>query len=325
MRSISYTQALREAITEELRRDGNVILLGEDIAEYGGAFGVTRGLLKQFGPRRILNTPISEGGFVGTAVGAAMAGSRPVVEIMFMDFMTQTMDQLVNQAAKLRYVFGPEAACPLVVRTAGGAGRHYGPTHSQTFDAWFLNVPGLRVAVPTTPADAKALLKTAIRSNDPVVFIEHKSLYGTHGPVPQRSQPLPFGRARVARKGHDITLVAWSQMTLEAEAAASELAHRGISAEVIDLRTLNPLDTDTVTASVRKTGRVLVVDESPRTGGVSAEIGCRIFEEIYDYLDAPFRRLTGPDTPIPAAPALESAYIPNRNTICAAATELLDV
>lgn len=324
MKTLTYTEALREALAEELTRDPDVFVMGEDIGLYGGAFGVTRGLLAQFGPERIRDTPISEQGFVGAAVGAALAGSRPVVEIMFMDFITLAVDQLVNQAAKLRYVFGPQAKCPLVLRTVGGGGRCYGPTHSQSLEAWFTHAPGLKVVAPATAADAKGLLKAAIRDDNPVVFMEHKVLYGARGEVPDGPDVLtPLGRARVARTGSDVTIAAWSWMAAEAERAADQLAAEGINAEVIDLRTLVPLDAETLLESVRKTHRALVVQEACRTGGFGAEVACRLFEGAHDYLDAPIRRLTAPDIPLPASPPLEQAAIPDRHRIAQAARELV--
>lgn len=324
MREISYTEALREGLAEEMVRDGNVFLLGEDIGRYGGAFGVTRGLQERFGTERVINTPISEPGFVGVAAGAALVGSRPVVEIMFMDFITLAMDQLVNQAAKLRYVFGEGAACPMVVRTAAGAGRRYGPTHSQTLEAWFLHVPGIKIAAPATAADAKGLLKTAVRDDNPVLFLEHKLLYPQRGSIPDRSRPIPFGRARVVRRGSDVTIVAWSWMVVRAEEAADQLAESGVSAEVIDLRTLSPMDDEAIMGSVRKTGRLLIVEEGCATGGVSAEIGFRVFERAYDYLDAPVTRVASPDVPVPASPVLEDAMVPSCERIAVAAMDLLD-
>ncbi len=324
MTTLTYTEALREALAEELARDPNVFLMGEDIGLYGGAFGVTRGLMHQFGAERVRDTPISEQGFVGAAVGAALAGSRPVVEIMFMDFITLAVDQMVNQAAKLRYVFGPQACCPLVLRAVGGGGRCYGPTHSQSLEAWFTHVPGLKVVAPSTPADAKGLLKAAIRDDNPVVFMEHKLLYGSRGDVPEGDEAfVPLGKARLARVGTDITIVAWSWMAAEAERAAVVLDEQGISAEVVDLRTLVPLDIETVLASVRKTHRVLIVQEASKTGGFGAEVGCRIFENAYDYLDAPLRRLAVPDVPLSASPLLEQAAIPDRQRIMQAAAELV--
>ena len=323
MRVISYTQALNEALAQEMSRDKNVFLLGEDIGEYGGAFGVTRGLLKKFGPNRVMNTPISEPSFTGVAIGAALTGSRPVAEIMFMDFLTLAMDQLVNQAAKLHYVLGDQASCPMVLRTPGGAGRRYGPTHSQTFASWLVNVPGLKVAVPSTPADAKGLLKAAIRDDNPVIFIEHKRLYNVKGYVPLRMQPLPFGKASIVRKGSDATIVAWSWMVHEAEQAADILAAQGIEAEVIDMRTLSPMDTDTVAESVKNTGRLVIADEGYAACGISAEIGMRVSEMVYDYLDAPITRLTTPHVPISASPVLEDAALPSSTDIVDAVLRLV--
>ncbi len=322
MNTLTFSEALREALREEMGADGRVFLLGEDIGVYGGAFGVTRGLLEEFGPERIRNTPISEPGFVGAAIGAAFTGCRPVVEIMFMDFMTLTMDPLVNMAAKARYVYGAPVTCPLVIRTAAGGGKGYGPTHSQTLEAWLLHAPGLKIVAPATPADAKGLLKTAIRDDNPVVFVEHKLLYGRKGLVPAGDVGVPFGKARLAREGADVTIVAWSWMAVEAEAAAEELAARGISAEVLDLRTLNPMDVESVVESVKKTHRLQIVEEGTRTGGVAAEIGFRVFERIYDYLDAPIARLTTPDVPVSASPVLEKAAIPDRSRIVQAVLKL---
>ena len=326
MTLLSTTEALRTALSEELARDPAVFLLGEDIGAYGGAFGVTRGLLDRFGPERVIDTPISESSVVGAAIGAALAGSRPVVEIMFMDFITLAVDQLANQAAKLRYVLGPQARCPVVVRTPAGGGRCYGPTHSQSLEALFLHIPGLRIAVPATPADARGLLKTAIRGDGPVLFVEHKTLYGEKGPVPlEEDAALPFGVARVAREGADLTIVAWSRMTVEAERAAAELAEEEVAAEVIDLRTLSPLDMDTVAESVRKTHRLLIVEEGTRTGGAGAEIAAQAAEAAFEYLDRPVRRVATPDVPVPASPVLERAALPNAGRIVEAALEMMDM
>jgi len=325
VRELSYVEALREALREEMNRDAAVVLMGEDIGVYGGAFGVTQGLFDRFGPQRVMDTPISESSFTGVAIGAALAGLRPVVEIMFMDFMTLVTDQLVNQAAKLHYVFGREARCPLVVRTVAGAGRCYGPTHSQSFDAWFIHVPGLKVVAPATPADAKGMLKTAIRDDNPVLFIEHKLLYGRRGSVPARGRTaVPLGKARIARRGTDLTIVAWSGMVLQALQATAGLEDRDVLAEVVDLRSLNPMDTETVVESVRKTGRLLIAEEGCRTGGIGAEIGAQVFEHAFDYLDAPIRRVATPDIPIPAGPSLERAAIPDGPQIAAAALSLVD-
>jgi pyruvate dehydrogenase E1 component beta subunit len=319
---MTYSKALRAALSEEMRRDKTVFLMGEDIGVYGGAFGVTRGLIDDFGPDRVMDTPISEGGFVGVATGAALAGSRPVVEIMFMDFITLALDALVNMASKLHYVFGKQARCPLVVRTPAGGGRSYGPTHSQSLEGLLLHVPGLKLAAPSTPADAYRLMKTAIRDDNPVVMVEHKRLYGESGPVNGKAH-LPFGRARMVRKGSDMTIVAWSWMSVEAERAGADLQDAGVNAEIIDLRTLNPIDEDTLMTSVKKTGRVLIVEEGCRTGGVASEIGTRIFEAAYDYLDAPIRRLASADVPVPSSPALERAMLPSRTDIVQAALTLI--
>jgi pyruvate dehydrogenase E1 component beta subunit len=322
MRQVTYTQLLRETLEAALRRDPRIFLMGEDIGAYGGAFGVTRGLVKEFGTERVRDTPISEQALVGMAIGAAVAGSRPVVEIMFMDFITLAVDQLVNMAAKLHYIYG--VSCPLVVRTPNGGGRGYGATHSQSLERLFTGVPGIRVVAPATPLDASGLLQTALLENNPVLFLEHKLLYPLRAEVPEGlPPPLPFGQARIARAGTDVTVVAWSGMVAQAERAAVTLAAQGVEAEVIDLRTLAPLDTATVVAAARKTGRVLLVEEGPRTGGFAAEIACRIFEAAYDCLDAPIRRLACPDCPIPAARNLEAACLPNAEAIVTEVLSLL--
>ena len=320
----SYTEALRDALSEELARDPSVFLMGEDIGAYGGAFGVTRGLLDRYGAERVVDTPISEESFVGMAVGAALGGFRPVVEIMFMDFLTLVMDPMVNQAAKLRYVFGEQARCPLVLRTAGGGGRCYGPTHSQWLTGWFAQTPGIRIAVPATPADAKGLLKSAIRDDNPVLFVEHKMLYGRRGEVPADPDAVvPFGKARRVREGEDLTIVAWSWMCMEAEAAAEALSGDEISVDLIDMRTLCPLDVTPVIESVKRTGRLMIVDEACRTGSMAAEIGMQVFEHVWDYLDAPIKRVCTPDVPLSASPSLENAALPGRERIYREALELI--
>jgi len=322
MRVISTSEAIREALAQEMERDERVFLMGEDIGVYGGAFGVTRGLLERFGKDRVVETPISEAAFVGLAIGAALLGRRPVVEIMFSDFLLLAMDQLVNHAAKLRYVYGKQASVPMVVRTPGGCGRAYGPTHSQAVEGYFVHTPGIKVVAPSTPYDAKGLLLSAIRDPNPVLFIENRVLYAQKGEVPQDDYTIPLARAAVVRSGKDLTVVAYSRMVHEAAAAAESLAAEGIDAEIIDLRTLSPLDTDTVNESVKKTGRVILVEEGPRTGGVLAEVAARIAEEALDYLDAPVRRLAMPDIPVPCSPVLEEAALPSREDIARAAREL---
>ena len=326
MKTVTYTEALRKALSDEMEADDSVFLLGEDLGVYGGAFGVTRGLLERFGAERVIDVPISEASFTGVAVGAALGGCRPVVEIMFMDFITLAVDQLVNQAAKLRYIFGPQSRCPMVLRTPGGGGRSYGPTHSQSLAGLFVQIPGLKVVAPSTPDDAYWMLRASIRDNNPVIFVEHKMLYGTKGSINSRSSGKSgFGKARIAVQGSDITVIAWSWMAVEAEIAAAQLAEEDISVEVIDLRSLNPMDTQTITESAKKTGRVLVVEEGPGTAGTGAETACRISENAGEYLDMPVRRLTSPEIPVPAAASLEKAAIPNRDTIVEAAADLFNL
>ncbi len=315
MREIAYNQALREALREELTRDPHVFIMGEDIGVYGGVFKVTEGLLADFGPQRIRETPISEGGFVGAAVGAAITGMRPVVELMFMDFAFVAADSIFNQAAKMRSMSGGRVAVPMVLRAQQGGGRGNGAQHSQSLEALFMHIPGLKVAIPSTPYDAKGMLKTAIRDENPVVFIEHKLLYTTRGPVPDEEYLVPLGVAEVKRPGSDVTIVTYSRMVLLALAAAEKLAAEGISAEVIDLRSLVPLDMETVLASVRKTSRLVVAHESHRSCGVGAEIAARVQEEAMDYLDAPILRVAAKDLPIPVSPALEPLVLPQENDI----------
>ena len=317
----TFTATIRDTLAAELRRDPNVFLIGEDIGAYGGAFGVTRGLISEFGPNRIRDTPISEQALIGTAIGAAAAGLRPVAEIMFMDFITLAVDQLTNLAAKLHYIY--KLPCPIVVRTPAGGGRGYGATHSQTLERLFTGTPGLHIAAPSTAADASALLQSAIRGATPVIFIEHKLLYPLRWEIGLTlPPPLPFGHANITHSGNNVTVVAWSYMAHLALTAANQLAAEGIGVEVVDLRTLAPLDEETITAAVRKTGRLLIVEEGPKTGGFAGEIAARIFENSYDYLEAPLRRLAGPDTPVPALRTLEAACIPTVETIANAIREL---
>lgn len=307
---------MREALKEEMRRDPTVFLLGEDIGKYwGGAFKVTEGLAEEFGEERVRDTPISESAIVGSAVGAAITGMRPVAEIMFGDLTALAMDQIANQAAKIRYMFGGQARCPLVVRTPFGAGVNIASHHSQSLEAWFMHVPGLLVAAPSTPYDAKGLLKTAIRGSNPVFFCEHKLLYPIEGEVPEEEYTIPFGKADLKREGSDATVVATSYMVHKALDAAKTLEEEGVSVEIIDPRTLTPLDKQTIVRSVRKTGRIVIVAEDCKTAGVSAEIAAVVAEDALDYLDAPIKRLTEPDTPIPFSPPLEQYVIPNEKSI----------
>jgi pyruvate dehydrogenase E1 component beta subunit len=316
MKEVTIRDALREALREEMERNESVFLLGEDIGRFwGGAFGVTKGLAEKFGDERVRDTPISENAIIGVAVGAAITGMRPVAEIMFGDLSALAVDQICNQAAKIRYMFGGQVSVPCVIRTPFGAGVNIASHHSQSLEAWFMHTPGLHVAVPSTPYDAKGLLKTAIRGNDPVFFVEHKLLYPVKGMVPDEDYTVPFGVADVKREGKDVTIVATLYMVHKALAAAEQLNKEGISAEILDPRTLAPLDKTSIVKSVRKTGRLVVVSEDCKTAGVSAEIAAIVAEEALDYLDAPIKRVAEPDTPIPFSPLMEQFVIPNEKSI----------
>lgn len=315
---ISYREALNQALREELERDERVFIMGEEVGYFGGAFKVTDGLLATFGENRVRDTPISELSIVGAGVGAAMGGLRPVVELMTVNFGLLAMDQIVNTAAKVHYMFGGQAKVPLVIRAPQGAGHQLGAQHSQSLEAYFLHCPGLRVVIPATPADAKGLLKTALRQEDPVMFLEHESLYGVKGEVPEGEYLVPFGEAAVLREGRDVTLVSYSKCVYDALRAAEDLENEGIDAEVVDLRTLNPLDMKTVLESVRKTGRVVVVYEGWLTGGAGAEIATQIYEGAFDALDAPVQRVATRDMPIPYNRHLEAAALPSAAHIVAA-------
>lgn len=315
MREITYRQALNEALDEEMRRDSKVFLMGEDIAIYGGAYGVTAGLLNKYGHERVIDTPISEAGIIGTGLGAALVGYRPVVEIMYIDFIGLCMDQLNNQVAKIRYMFGGKCKVPLTIRTEGGAGRTLGAHHSQSLEAWLMHIPGIKVVMPSTPADAKGLLKSSIREDNPIVFIEHKMLYNVKGQVPDEEYLISIGTADVKKQGRDITLLTYSRMVLFSLQAAEILEKEGISVEVIDLRTLLPIDKKTIKDSVMKTNRVVIVEEDTKTAGAGAEIGMTVVEECFDYLDAPIKRIAGADVPMPKAPNLEKLAIPSSESI----------
>ena len=324
MREVTYRDALREALREEMLRDKTVFLLGEDIGRYWhGAFKVTKGLAEEFGDERVRDTPISESAIIGVAIGAAITGMRPVAEIMFGDLSALAMDQIANQAAKLRYMFGGQAKVPLVIRMPFGAGVNIAAHHSQSFEAWFMHVPGLKIVMPSTPYDAKGLLKTAIRDDNPVMFFEHKLLYPIEGSVPEEEYTIPFGVADVKREGEDVTIVATLYMVQKALAAAEELDGQGIEAEVIDPRTLVPLDKQVIVNSLKKTGRIVLVTEDCKTGGVSAEIAAVVAEEALDYLDAPIKRVAEPDTPIPFSPPLEQFVIPNEKSIIKAVKKIV--
>jgi len=317
-----YRDAIIEALAEEMRRDGRVFVMGEDVAIYGGAYGATKGLYEEFGEERVRDTPISEAAIAGAAVGAAMAGMRPVAEIMYFDFMTIAMDQFVNQGAKNRYMFGGKTIVPMVLRTEGGAGRCIAAQHSQSLEAWFCHAPGVFVVAPSTPYDAKGLLKTCIRDDNPILFIEHKMLYGVKGEVPDGEYLVPLGQAAVRREGQDLTIISYSRMALRCEEVAKKLVEAGVDPEVIDLRCLQPLDTRCVLESVKKTGRVLLVSEGYQNANFVCEVAMRINEHAFDYLDAPMVRVCAADVPIPMSPTLEDAAIPNAKRIFDAAMKL---
>ena len=322
MRQITYRDALKEAMQEEMRRDPLVFLLGEDIGKYGGVYAVTKGLFEEFGPQRVKDTPLAEAVIVGAATGAAAVGARPVAEIMYVNFMTFCMDQIVNQAAKMRYMFGGKIKVPMVIRTQGGAGTFCAAQHSESLESWFIHVPGLKVVMPSTPYDAKGLLKSSIRDNNVVIFIEHNMLYNTKGEVPEEEYLLPIGKADIKRTGDGVTIISYSKMVLTALEAAEELAKNRINSEVIDIRTLSPLDIDTIVDSIKKTGRAVICEGDCKTGGVGAEILSQIIEHAFDYLDAPVVRVAGKDTPIPYSQALEPIAIPDKNEIIKAVKKL---
>lgn len=323
MAILTYAQAINQALYEEMQADPRVFLMGEDIGHHGGIFRVTKDLIDTFGPTRVRDVPISEAGFVGLGIGAAVAGMRPVVELLFMDFALVSADQIVNQAAKLRYMSGGSISVPIVIRTQQGGGRGNGAQHSQSFESWLAQVPGLIVIAPSTPADAKGLLKSAIRAGNPVIFIEHKLLYNTKGEVPETEYTLPIGQADVKRVGRDVTIVSYSRTLLLALNAAEELAKKNIEAEVIDLRTIEPLDMKAILESLRGTTRLLVVHESHENCGLGAEIITRVYEHDADLLTAPPRRLGAKHVPIPVAEELENAVLPQVADIVAAVEAMM--
>ncbi len=316
-RQLPYLMAIPEAIAQCMREDPDIFLAGEDVAGYGGVFGTTRGLLDEFGPERVVDTPISEAGLVGLGVGAAAVGLRPIIEIMFMDFIGIAMDQLVNQMAKMKYMFGGKVRLPITIRTMGGAGMSMAAQHSQSLEAWLCHVPGLKVVMPSTPYDAKGLLVAAIRDDNPVIVVENKLSLGFTGDVPEELYEVPLGVARVAREGTDATVVATGRMVGESLAAAEALAADGIDVEVVDPRTLSPLDLPALVTSVKKTNRCVVVHEAVRFAGFGAEIAAAISEEAFDHLDAPVARVGAPFSPVPFSPALEKLYVPDAARIAA--------
>lgn len=315
LRHITYSEALNEALREEMEKDDNVYVLGEDLGDYGGLFRVTKGLQDEFGKIRVLDTPICENSIIGLGVGSAVAGLRPVAEILYVDFMTLGMDQVVNQAAKYRYMTGNQVHVPLVIRTQGGTGRRNAAQHSQSLESWFIHTPGLKVVMPSNPADAKGLLKSSIRDNDPVIFIEHKNLYFKRGPVPEDEYLVPIGKASLIKEGSDVTIIATSWMVEKSLQAARQLQEENISAEVIDPRTLKPLDIEVITGSVKKTKRAVIVHEACKTGGFGAEVASRIMECAFKDLEAPVFRVGGADVPVPYSAPLENASIPQVDEI----------
>ena len=323
MREITYAQAINEALRGCMLKDERVVLLGEDIGCYGGVFQVTAGLQAEFGPERVVDTPISEAGFVGASVGAALTGMRPVTEIMFIDFTTCCMDMIINQMAKMHYMFGGRGKVPMVLRTNIGAGRGTAAQHSQSFHAIYMHIPGLMVVAPSTPYDAKGLMVEAIQNDNPVVFVEHKKLYIEKGPVPEEMYSIPFGQADIKRPGKDITIVATHALVQRSLNAAEQVAAEGIDVEVIDPRTLVPLDKQTIIDSVKKTGRLLVADEGHQTCGAASEIAAMVAEEAIYYLKAPVKRVTSPNTPVPFSPPLEQAFIPDEKKLIPAIKSLM--
>ncbi len=315
MPTITFAQALNDAHSIEMQRDPNIYIAGEDVGIYGGIFGVTAGLLDKFGDKRVRDTPITESAIVGTAVGAAACGLRPVVELMFVDFIGVAMDQLFNQAAKIKYMFGGKAKIPMVLRATCGAGIGAAAQHSQCLESWFMHVPGLKVVMPSTPYDAKGLLISAIRDDNPVVFLEHKLLYAREGEVPEGEYTIPLGKADVKREGKDVTIVATAQMVHLALSAAEKLAADGVSVEVVDPRTLSPLDEETILTSVRKTHRLVIVHEEVKFAGSGAEIAAIVAEKAFDRLDAPILRVAAPFVPVPFSPTLEKEFIPSEEKI----------
>lgn len=323
MVEMTYSEAIRDAIRLQMAKDPAVFVMGEDVGVYGGIFGVTRGLYDEFGPERVRDTAISEAAIAGAATGAAITGMRPVAEIMFVDFTTIAMDQLVNQAAKMRYMFGGKASVPLVLRTTTGTGRGAAAQHSQSLEAWVAHVPGLIVVMPSTPYDAKGLMISAIENNNPVVFIEHKSLYKEPGQVPKGEYTIPLSKADIKKEGSDVTVIATSVMVKHSLDAANELEKQGISVEVIDPRTIYPLDKETVIESIKKTNRAVIVHEACKTGGFGGEVTAIIMEEAFDYLDAPVIRCAGLDVPIPYSLPLEKAVVPDVNKIAEAVKSVI--
>lgn len=322
MAKLTMREAIRQAMDEEMSRDPAVFLMGEDIGKFGGAMLVTQGLLDKYGQDRVIDTPISEAVITGAGIGAAMHGQRPIVELMFADFFALAADQLINNAAKMRYAYNGKMSVPLVIRAAYGAGTHSGMHHSQSIEGWLDNIPGLKIVNPSNAYDAKGLLKACVRDNDPVIFLEHKLLYGLRCEVPDGDYVIPLGQANICCEGTDVTIIAWGSTVPKATQAAKRLEESGVSAEVIDIRSIRPLDKETILASVRKTGRAMIVHEAPKFGGFGGEIAAILADEAFGYLDAPILRLGARETPVPFAPNMEEAYLPSVDRIVSVAKEL---
>jgi pyruvate dehydrogenase E1 component beta subunit len=324
VREITYVKAFTESLMQLMAEDDNIVVIGEDVAHYGGVFHAFDGLWKTYGEKRVIDTPISEMGFIGMGVGAAARGLRPVCDLMFFDFIGVALDQLYNQAAKLKFMFGGDVTVPLTLTTAGGAGLSAGPQHSQSLEAWLAHVPGLKVALPSSPYDVKGLMVAAVRDDNPTVVVLNKRMLGAKGPVPEEIYAIPLGQAGTVRPGRDVTVIAVGRMVAEAMTAAGELAKSGVEVEVIDVRTVQPLDSRTILDSVRRTNRAVVVHEAVTFGGIGAEIASQIQEEAFDYLDAPVLRLGAPFSPVPFSPVLERAYLPDSNRIADGVRRLLE-
>ena len=323
MAEMTFRQTLHDTLRDEMLRDKDVFLLGEEIGIFEGSYKITAGLLKEFGSKRVLDTPIAENGFVGMAVGAAMLGLRPVVEIMTINFILLAIDEIVNHAAKIHYMFGGQTAVPMVIRTPGGGGQQLSATHSQNLEVWFAHVPGLKVVAPSTPEDARGLLRTSIRDNNPVLFLENLALYNTKGNVPEGDYTIPFGKARIAKEGHDLTVISYSRMASIAVEVANRMEQEsGLSIEVVDLRSLRPLDRETIVKSVQKTNRAVIFEEDWRTYGVGAEIAATLQEEAFDYLDAPIKRVASVEVPLPYSKPLELAALTGAKQLIEAINEL---
>ncbi|MGB5435971.1 MAG: pyruvate dehydrogenase complex E1 component subunit beta [Maribacter sp.] len=323
MKTLQFRQAIAEAMSEEMRRDESIYLMGEEVAEYNGAYKASKGMLDEFGPERVIDTPISELGFAGVGVGSTLTGNRPIIEFMTFNFALVGIDQIINNAAKIRQMSGGQFNCPIVFRGPTGSAGQLGATHSQAFESWFANCPGLKVVVPSNPADAKGLLKSSIRDNDPVIFMESEQMYGDKGEVPEGDYTIPLGVADIRREGTDVTIVSFGKIIKEADKAADELAKEGISCEIIDLRTVKPLDYEAILNSVKKTNRLVILEEAWPFGNVATEITYHVQQNAFDYLDAPIQKINTADTPAPYSPVLLAEWLPNHEDVIKAVKKVL--